>query len=132
MGYRSDDWSGVFRVGGDRLREAGQIVLLLAILNIVFVGATFSFTSHVAFESSANQVVDTMLEQEEYEDFEPIAVRTAFNGPAPISLSTSHEIPIAVSHPVDQLYRQLCRTLVRKIDDDADRDLRGLVEFVDR
>lgn len=131
-GSRPDGWSGVFRFGGDGLWEVGQIVLFLAISIIVFVGAMRSVTSHVAFESSVNQEVGTVLEQEEYEDPELVAVRTARDGPAPISLSTSQAILTLVNRRVDQVYPQLSQTLARQTVDETDRNIGDVVEFVDR
>lgn len=54
MGHRPDDWSGVFRFGGDGLRDVVQIVLLFATIS-VFVGVLHSVTSRVPFESPVSQ-----------------------------------------------------------------------------
>ncbi|QFU81157.1 TIGR00341 family protein [Natronorubrum aibiense] len=129
LGYRPDGWSrGSIRDNVSR-EQLGTLAIVLSLGAIVFAGGGVVLGQHVVYESTVNDEIRTVLDDEEYAALELVEVRVTFSDD--ILSSDETEVTVVVQRPADVPYPDLVTDLETRLEDRTDRDVSVVVEFVD-
>lgn len=109
---------------------AVRVAAFVLVLGLVLVGTGAAFADQIAFERNANEALDEVMSDSEYEDLSTVGVRSAY---AENSLFTGPTtIIVEVSRPDGNTYPELSDRIAAQVAAETGHVITVRVEFVDR
>ncbi|SIR81705.1 TIGR00341 family protein [Haladaptatus litoreus] len=121
LGYRP--------VEGTTIRKAAPTLIAVAVLLVAFAGSGLVMSKQMQTENAVNEEVQSVLEQERYQQLELVKIQVEFDDMG--TLDDSQQITVVVRRPTNEPYPQLSERLASKISGRLDGKTIVEVEFTE-
>ena len=130
LGYRPPDWAEAD--GLAVLWRKWETVATIVVLAGLLVAASTLLAGPIAFERTATESVEGVIERPEYDDVELVRVRADIGVGLSLTPADGESVIVSVNRPADTAYPQLPERIATAIATDTGRDVAVVVEFNDR
>jgi len=124
LGYRTSDISEGLTLSA----RTGAYGLLVVLFVVALVGTSVATYQHLAFQQTVNHEVETVLDDESYDQLELVNVRTEYTDSG--LLGRSESVTVTVGHTAGTEYPSLVERLRRQVSDATDRPVTVRVRYV--
>lgn len=121
LGYRP--------VEGTTVRKAAPTLIAVAVLLVAFAGSGLVMSKQMQTENAVNEEVQSVLEQERYQQLELVKIQVEFDDMG--TLDDSQQITVVVRRPTNEPYPQLAERLASEISGRLDGKTIVEVEFTE-
>lgn len=127
LGYRPETWStGTFREHIS-FKTANYAVVSVGVLVVLLFGSGLLIADEVRFDREVNSEVESVLNEDEYNDLELVEIETEFTSGD--VTDDEREISVIINRPADEEYPGLADRLADRVTERTDIDTHIEIEY---